>query len=71
MLATWHRSRLSSPIRRLQVLDFAEVPVPVNEDHPVTFRRGGDPNVVFGKRPSLLPQALLQTAVLAGNIEIS
>ena len=64
-------SRLNGPIRSLQTLDFAEVPVSGNEDHPMTFRRGGNPDVVFGKRPPLLLQALLQTSVFASDIEIA
>jgi hypothetical protein len=37
----------------------------------VTFRRGGNPDVVFGERPPLLLQALLQTSGFASNIEIA
>jgi hypothetical protein len=42
-------SRLNRPIRGRQILNFVEVPVSGDEDHAVTFRRGGNPEVVFGK----------------------
>jgi hypothetical protein len=64
-------SRLNRPIRSLQIFNFAEAPIPGNEDHPVAFRCGSNPNIVLGKRPPLLLQALFQTSVLAGNIEIA
>jgi hypothetical protein len=66
-----YSSRLDGPICGRQILNFVKVPVSGNEDHPVTFRRGGNPEVVLGKRPPLLLQALLQTSVLASNIEIA
>lgn len=64
-------SRLNGPIRGLHVLNFEEVPVPGNQDHPVMFCRCGDPDIVLGKRPPLLLQAALQTSVFPGNIEIA
>lgn len=64
-------SRLSDPIRGHQILNFPEVPASGDEDHAVTFCRGGNPEIVLGKRPPLLLQALLQTSVFASNIEIA
>ena len=55
---------MNGPIRRVQFLNFLEVAVPGNKDHPVTFRRGGDPEVVLGKGPPFLLQILLYPPVL-------
>ena len=51
-------SRMNGPICGVQILNFLEVAVTGDKDHLVTFRRGGDPDVVLGKGPPLLLQVL-------------
>jgi hypothetical protein len=55
----------------MQIFNLSEVAVSGNEDHPVMFSHGRNPNVVFGDRPALVPQSLLQSSVFAGNIEVT
>lgn len=61
---------MNGPIRSGQILNFAEVAVSGHKDHSVTFRRGGDPDVVLGKEPPFLLQVLFKSPVFPGNIEI-
>jgi len=49
---------MNGPIRSGQILHFVEVAISGNKDHPMTFRRGGDPDVILGKGPPFLLQVL-------------
>ena len=61
---------MNGPICSVQILNCMEVAVSGHKDHPVTFRRGGDPDVVLGKRPPFLLQVLFESPVFPCNIEI-
>ena len=56
-------SQSNGPIRCVQILNFLEVPISRNQDHPVAFRRGGNPDVVLGNRPPFLLQVLFESPV--------
>jgi hypothetical protein len=60
-----------SPFLYTQILNFAEVPITSNQNQLVTCRGRGNPHIIFGKRPPLLPKALPQPAVLTSNLEIA
>jgi len=62
---------MKGPIRSVQILNCLEVAVPRNQDHSVTFRRRGNPDIVFRQRPAPLLQVLLQTSVFASDFEIA
>ena len=47
--------RASAPVLDIQVFNLLEVAVAGYEDHTVTFRGGGDPDVVLRNRAPLLP----------------
>ena len=61
---------MSGPIRSVQILNFVEAAVSRHKNHPVTFRYGGDPDVVFGKGPPFLLQVLFEFPVLPRDIDI-
>ena len=63
--------RNNAPVCGIQTFNFLEVAATGYQDHFVTFRRGGNPDVVLGKWPPLLLQALLQASVFTSNIEIA
>ena len=63
-------SRMNSPIGSGQILDFLEMAISGNKYHPVTFRRGGNPDVVLGKRPPFLLQVMSQFPVFACYTEV-
>jgi hypothetical protein len=63
--------RNNAPVCGIQIFNFLEVAATGYQDHVVTFRRGGNPDVVLGKWPPLLLQALLQASVFTSNIEIA
>jgi hypothetical protein len=45
--------------------------IPRNQYQLVTSRGGGNPDVVFGKRPALLLQALFQDSVLPSDVKVA
>lgn len=66
-LGVWHHD----PIRYNQILDFLKVVISSHQDHAVVSRCRGNPDVVLWQRPTSLLQALLQTSVFAGDVEIA
>ena len=61
---------MSGPIHRDQFLNFLEVAISGDKDHPVTSRSGGDPDVILGKGSPFFLQVLLQPPVFARDIQI-
>jgi hypothetical protein len=55
----------ASPINGLQIVNFPEMAIPGNQNHPVMSGCGGDPNVVLRYRPPFFLQSLPQKSVFA------
>jgi hypothetical protein len=49
-------SPLNEPIHSVQIFNLLEVAVSGYKDHPVTFRRCSDPDVVLGEGPPFFLQ---------------
>jgi hypothetical protein len=60
-----------SPFRDSQLINFAEVPIPGNQNQFVTARGSGNPDVVLWKRPPFLAKKLPQGSIFAGHVEIA
>ena len=63
-------SRVNGPILGAQILNFEEVAIPGHKDHPVAFRRGGDPDVILGKGPPFLLQGVFESPVFPRDFQI-
>ena len=61
---------MNEPIHGVQIFNLLEVAVSGYKDHPVTFRRCSDPDVVLGEGPPFFLQILFQSPVFPRNIEI-